>query len=98
MVSTQKWSSTTVFNIDNNQRCSWAVISILEWFLKINVTLKTAVMMIENTAVHHRNKLQLTDIHIETAIRNCNTFTRFYYILDKKKALVSRRDLKTFEQ
>ncbi len=32
-------------------------ISILEWFLKDHVTLKTKVMATENSSFHHRNKL-----------------------------------------
>ncbi len=31
--------------------------SILEWFLKDHVKLKTGVMIVENSALHHRNKL-----------------------------------------
>ncbi len=38
-------SSTIVFNIDNNQKCFSS--SILEWFLKDHVTLKTGVMMLK---------------------------------------------------
>jgi len=34
-------------------------ISILEWFLKDHVTLQTRVMIDENAALHHRNKLYL---------------------------------------
>ncbi len=33
-----------VFNIGNNQKCSWAQISILEWFLKDRVTLESEAM------------------------------------------------------
>ncbi len=36
--------------IDLKKKC------ILEWFLKDHVALKTGVMMLKNTALHHRNK------------------------------------------
>ncbi len=41
-------SSTTIYNIDTNNTC-FLQISILEWFLKDHVTLKTGVMIAENT-------------------------------------------------
>ncbi len=48
VVSTKKknLSSTAVFNIDNKHQ-----ISILEWFLKHHVTLKTGVMPADNSAL-----------------------------------------------
>ncbi len=42
-ISTKIWSSTTVFNTNNNKEYSWS--SILEWFLKDQVIIKTGVMM-----------------------------------------------------
>ncbi len=39
-------------------------ISILEWFLKDHVTLKTEVMMLKIQIFHHI----LTDIHIENIL------------------------------
>ncbi len=47
--------SISVFNIDNNKN----QISILEWSLKDHVTLKTGVMVLDNSALHHRNRLYL---------------------------------------
>jgi len=41
-VFTKILNSSTIFNIDNLQK-----ISILEWFLKDHVTLKTGVMMLK---------------------------------------------------
>ncbi len=38
---------TTIFNIDKNKKCLKHQISILEWFLKDHVTLKTGVMMLK---------------------------------------------------
>jgi len=50
-------SSTTVFNIDNNEeRFFKQQISILEWFLKDHVTLKARVMMLKIQFWHDRNK------------------------------------------
>ncbi len=48
-VSTKILSSTTVFNIDNNnkKKVLEQQISILEWFLKDHVTLKTGVIAIK---------------------------------------------------
>ncbi len=37
-------------------------VSILEWFLKYHVTLKTEVMVAENSALHHMYKLHF-EIH-----------------------------------
>ncbi len=42
-ISTKIWSSTTVFNTNNNKEYSWS--SILEWFLKDQVIIKTGVMI-----------------------------------------------------
>ncbi len=50
-VSTKMLSRTTVFSIDNNNKCLFEQkISMLEWFLKDYVTLKTGVMMMENNS------------------------------------------------
>jgi len=43
LVSTKKWSSTTVFNFDKNKKHFLP----LEWFLKDHVTLKTGVMKLK---------------------------------------------------
>ncbi len=43
-VSTKIASKTIVFNIDNNKKCFLS--SILEWFLKDHVTLKTNLLWI----------------------------------------------------
>ncbi len=47
MVFTKILSSTTVFNIDNNKNVFELQISILEWFPKDHVTLKTEVIMLK---------------------------------------------------
>ncbi len=47
MVSKKIWSSITVLNIENNIFFLEQQISILEWFLKDHVTLKTGVMMLK---------------------------------------------------
>ncbi len=49
---TEVLTSTSVCNTDNNNKC---FLSILEWFLKDNVTLKTGEIAAENSALHHKN-------------------------------------------
>ncbi len=56
--ATIKKSSKTVFNINNNKKMFLKQqISILEWFLKDHVTLKTGVMMLKIQLYNQRNKL-----------------------------------------
>jgi len=82
MLSTKIWSSTTVFNIDNNKNIFFEhQISILEWFLKDYVTLTTGVIM---------QKFWIAQF------LNCSNISQYYCLyctFDQKKnaALVSIR-------
>ncbi len=48
--------SSTVFNIDNNKETFLELqISILEWFLKDHVTLKTGMLLLKIQLCNHMN-------------------------------------------
>ncbi len=53
---------STVFNIDNNLEHQ---ISILEWFLKDRVTLKTGAMMLKIQLLYHNNFFFLNILYIK---------------------------------
>ncbi len=53
MVSTQIWSSSTVFIIDNNKMFLEQQISILEYFLKDHVTLKMLKIQLCITEINY---------------------------------------------
>jgi len=71
--------SRTTVNIDNNKNALEQQISILEWFLKDHVTLKTGVMMLKIQLCLHRNKLQLKYMKIENCTLNCNDILMYFW-------------------
>ncbi len=74
-------SSTAAFNIDNNKKMYLEqLISILEWFLKDHVTLKTGVMMLKIQRWITGTYYILKYIQIENCSKLLNTSV-FYLIL-----------------
>ncbi len=67
MVSTKILSSTTVFNIDNNQKCFLIINQHIVMISEDHVTLKTGVMMLKIQLRITRINYILTDIHIENS-------------------------------
>ncbi len=94
-VSTKILCSTTVFNIDNNQKCFLSSKSAYYYDFWRSCDTEDWSNDAENTALITEINYSLTDIHIENSFLNCNNislfFTLFYQI---NAALVSRRDSK----
>ncbi len=55
----------------------WEHISILEWFLKDHVTLKTGVMMLKIQLYITKINYILTYILIENKILNCDIISKY---------------------
>ncbi len=59
-VSTKILSSTTVFSIDYNKKSLLQQISVLEGFLKGQMTMKTGLMILKIQLCNHMNKHHFT--------------------------------------
>ncbi len=68
---------------------SWIPKSILKWFLRDHVTLKTGVMMLKTQLCHHRNELyfKMFKNNWKTYFSKINSqYCRFYCIFDQINA------------
>ncbi len=97
MVSTQKWSSTTVFNIDNNHKCFLSSKSVYYYDFWRSCDTEDWSNDDENTAVHHRNKLQFNRYSHRKQLLEIvillHVFTIFWI---KKKSFGEQKRLKNF--
>ncbi len=94
MVSTKILCSTTVFNIDNNQKCFLIINQYSIMISEDHVTLKTAVMMMKIQLHITEINYTLTHIHIETAVLNHNNIKQFLvFFLSNKCSLGDQKRL-----
>ncbi len=63
------------------QQISILAYNILQWFLKDHVTLKTGVMMLKNSALHHRNKLHFKVYKIENFVITTKIVILYFTLL-----------------
>ncbi len=87
MVSIKILCSTTVFNIDNNQKCFLSSKSAYYYDFWRSCDTEDCSNDAENTALITEINYSLTDIHIEKAFLNCNYFTIVLYFCSSRFSL-----------
>ncbi len=86
----QALCSTSVFNVDNNQKCLLSSKSVYYYDFWRSCDTEDWSNDVENSAAHHRNKLHIKYIFKEKSVilngKNISKFFSFYYIFKQINA------------